>query len=172
VRGYLVLLLLAGAGGCARDDGHWPSLKPRPAELRGLQTMRDGDPVRATGASPPPTANVGAIASRLTDAEGEFERLRRGLSVEKAAMTSTLAAAQGSTRNSDAWAAAQLQLTRVEAVAGQLDDLQPSVEQLSRDAQAADGEKLARARALAAGLDMDRATLSRLTQAARDALAR
>ncbi len=87
-------------------------------------------------------------------------------------MTSTLAAAQGSARDSDAWATAQLQLTRVEAVAGQLDDLQPSVEQLLRDAQAADGEKLARARALAAGLDMDRATLSRLTQAARDALAR
>lgn len=134
--------------------------------------MRDGDPVHATAAPPTPAANSGAVASRLTRAEGELARLRHGLGVEEAAMTSALAAVQGSARDSDAWAAAQLQLTRVEVIAGQLDDLQPGAAQLGRDAEGADAPTLARARALVAGLEANRATLSRMTQTARDALAR
>lgn len=173
MRVYLTLWLLVGA--CARDDGRWPSLKPRPAELRDLRAIQDGAPpdgtVRASSTSTP-IVKPSTIISRLTDCETNFANVRRGLSVEQAAMRSALAAAQGSPRNRDAWAAAQLQLTRVDVVAAQLDDLQPDVGQLARDAEGADAATLARVRALTAGLDSERATLSRLTQAARDALAR
>ena len=134
--------------------------------------MREGDPLHATVAPPAPIIDPGAIASRLTSAEGELAKVRHGLGVEEAAMTSALAAAQGSARESDAWGTAQLQLTRLEVIAGQLADLEPGVAQLTRDAEGADAATLARARALAANVESSRATLSRVTQAARDALAR
>lgn len=167
---WLIIPVLSAAA-CARDDGRWPSLAPRAAELRGLQSLREGG-------APLPAAQVaakvatGAVEPRLAAAERDLASARRGLGVERAAMASALAAAQGSTKDSGAWATAQLQLTRVDATVARLDELVPGIEAIAREAETGDAATRARAHGLAAGLTTDRATLSRLAQTARDALAR
>ena len=114
-RAWLLLLL---APGCAREHGRWPSLAPRPGELRRLDAGMNAAP--ATAPEPPPLEPALPVDPK---AAGEWAKLRPRVPVATAALDRALARATRGRAGDEAWAAAQVEVSRAEQVKGDLDDL-------------------------------------------------
>ena len=148
------LVLACGLAACAHDRGGWPTLAPRPAEVRSVAP----DPITPVRAAPaqapkPSIAPDPAAPSALV-------RLRPRIAAIGVALARALGAAARAPSGSEPWAVAQTELSRAEQLLGDLDDLLP---RFGSNA----GTPLAPGDARAA-----REALSRQIEAAKHALAR
>jgi len=110
IRSRLPLALVAvllPLGGCARDDGRFPSLAPRPGEARGFGEPEAPPPVPVT-ADPALDRQVAALAARLDAAAQGFD------SAADRAEPLT-AQARGAAEGSERWIAAQSALSELDA---------------------------------------------------------
>ena len=149
----LPLLLLAGA--CAREAGPWPSLAARPGELRRLDAGMNAAPA-ATPEPPPPEPALPVDPK----AAGEWAILKPRVPATLTQLDQALARARRARAGDEAWAAAQLAVSRAEQVKGDLDDLAPRFGGPA-DQPAAPADLTAARADLARRLESAKATLAR-----------
>jgi hypothetical protein len=110
IRSRLLLALLVALlplGACARQDGSFPSLAPRPGEARGFGEP-DVPPPAPVTADPALDGKVAALVGRLDAAGKSFD--------SAAARAEPLAGrARGAAEGSDPWIAAQSALSELDA---------------------------------------------------------
>lgn len=95
------------ASGCARQDGSFPSLAPRPGEAKGFGEP-EAPPAPPLTADPALDRQVAALTARLEEAGRSFD--------SAAARAEPLAArARGAAEGSEAWIAAQSALSELDA---------------------------------------------------------
>ena len=135
---------------CANMDGDWPSLKT-PAEQRAgtcdnLQVaMADPRSVaalqQAGGAQPPqapqgaaaPAVDAAAVAARLAEEIRDFQAAQTTWSSQRTATEAAVNAARTAAPASEAWATAQLELTRLNQAAARFDQIRERVALLTGD---------------------------------------
>ena len=149
---------------CASMEGDWPSLKtpaerqagtcndtqlamaePQPAPQPAPQT--EPKPVAGTaapdsvasGAAAAP--NVAAVATRLAEEKRDFDSALASWTRQRAATESAANAARNAAPASEAWATAQLELTRLNQSAARFEQIRDAVNRVTGDLalQAANG---------------------------------
>lgn len=136
-------LLMAALGGCAAPSDY-PSLAPRTVEEGSF-----AEPARVATPVGTPEAQAGArYASFVTRAHAADDAFRS--TVEAGA--AVLRAGQAAPVGSDAWGAAQQQLTRVEAARGALTEVLLALQAASDTPEVRDDSGLAVAAARALGI--------------------
>lgn len=138
---------------CASMEGDWPSLKT-PAErqagtcdnaqlaLADVQTAPK--PVASSttpGAAPSGTAtagaaaapNVAAVATRLAEEQRDFDTALASWTKQRTAAESAASAARNAAPASEAWATAQLELTRLNQSAARFDQIRDAVNRVTGD---------------------------------------
>ena len=157
-----VLLVFAG---CARAGGDWPSLARREAERQPAAEVVDEGSAVAVAPARVSVAQRRLLDERWTVAERERLALASRLAVQVRATEAAVARVRGGSPQDDPWAAAQLELTRLERMAADLDDLGRRISEAVPAASA-------REQRLAADIEAMRARLSGVVEAARRALVR
>ena len=116
-------------GGCARDDGSFPSLAPRAAEKGGFD-----EPIAA---APAPVLADPALDARLRDLGAKLDAVRLGFDAGAARADRAAGVAGARTVGSDAWLDAQTALAT-------LDDWRSQASGLATDVETLAGEQAAR----------------------------
>ena len=134
-----LFLLLATAGCAATAQGEWPSLARRPGEIEsGARAAPAAEPPAETSAPAGDPAPDAVAAGRTADAAREFDEVRARWERQRTATEAAVAAARGTTPSSQAWAKAQLELTRLERIGAEMSDLRDRADAIAGDlAQAA-----------------------------------
>lgn len=128
---------------CANMEGDWPSLKT-PAE-RQAGTCNDTrlalaeTPVRGSGAetaaaqagSGGPT--LAAVATRIAEEQRDFTMALQNWTKQRAAAESAVNAAAGAAPASQAWATAQLEMSRFDQTAARFDQIRDAVSRAAGD---------------------------------------
>lgn len=143
---------------CASMEGDWPSLKT-PAErqagtcdnaqlaLADLQTAPKpvasgltpdaATPGAATAGPATPGAaaapNVAAVATRLAEEQRDFDTALASWTKQRTATESAASAARNAAPASEAWATAQLELTRLNQSAARFDQIRDAVSRVTGD---------------------------------------
>lgn len=137
---------------CANMKGEWPSLKT-PAERQAgtcdnLEVaMADRQSLAAltaqgTGAQgvPQPSATgtvagptLAAVATRLAEEQRDFDTALQGWTRQRAATESAVNAASNAAPASEAWATAELELTRFNQSAARFDEIRDAVNRVTGD---------------------------------------
>jgi len=113
----LPLLLLTAA--CAHDPGGWPSLAPRAAELRRLDQGATATLVAEAPPEPPQAPPRAADPAAPRD----WARMKPRVAPVQAALDRAMRTASSARAGSTPWADAQIELSRAEQLAGDLDDI-------------------------------------------------
>ncbi|MFQ3594670.1 MAG: hypothetical protein SNJ63_00980 [Sphingomonadaceae bacterium] len=171
IRLTLLLVAVAGgllvAGGCRSSGGDYPSLLPRPDEApRAL----DAGPAAPVTLSP---AERQALVDELAQAERARASAADEVARARAALAGPLAAARRAAPGSDAWAAAQLALSRLDQARAELAAILAGMQTMAilvDPLEADDPDRLAHD-ALRARLEADVAQAAALAEAAGRALA-
>jgi hypothetical protein len=139
-----LLLLLATAGCAATADGQWPSLARRPGEIEsggGAAPQPEIVPAAtpAEAAAPPgDAAPVAVAAGRTAAAAREFNEVEARWQRQRGVTEAAVTAARGAAPSSQAWAKAQLELTRLERIGAEIAELRDRTDAIAGDlAQAA-----------------------------------
>jgi hypothetical protein len=146
-----VLATLALLSGCA-DAGTYPSLNPRPIELKAKEMLNEPAPTAPVLAPSNPAllAKIAGLVGQARDSDAAF---RTALNEAR----SVVAAGAGKPGGSEAWVAAQLALSRVEAkrapVGAVLAELDEERRTLLLGPESADTDALERASAQVETLD-------------------
>lgn len=134
---------------CASMEGDWPSLKT-PAERQAgtcdnaqlamaePQTPSQPAPATATtGSSASGTSaaapNVAAVATRLAEEQRDFNAALESWSRQRAATESAVGAARNAAPASEAWATAEMELTRFNQAAARFDQIRDAVNRVTGD---------------------------------------
>ncbi len=133
-----LILLVAAVAGCAGKDGTWPSLARRPIE---------GPRPGAAAVTPPPAAPgvpapvvpvaIGDVSARLSTIDRDAANLGTRIGEQRATAADAAAAAKGTKPDGEAWAKAQLELTRLERLGNQLPDLRAKLDAIAGELAAA-----------------------------------
>lgn len=141
MRSFLILFALV-ATGCAGKDGTWPSLARRPIEgprPSAVTAVPTAAPI-ATPALPaalPPA--IGDVPAQLATIDRDAGNLGTRMGEQRATVTDAVRAAKGSKADSEQWAKAQLELTRLERLGSQLGDLHEKLDVIAGKLAAAAG---------------------------------
>lgn len=152
------LLLPAALLGCARDEGTYPSLSPRPIEKLGFE--EPGAPPPAPVAPDPGLdLEIAAATARLDKAAGDFAAAARRAQA-------AAGRARGVPPGGEAWIEAQTALAELDALRAETSEVLGDLERLSVDRAAAlapdyPALEAARSRAREA-IDAQGATISRI----------
>ncbi|UAJ10452.1 hypothetical protein [Polymorphobacter megasporae] len=148
MRAFLLLLAFV-ATGCAGKDGTWPSLARRPIEGSRPSAAAVGTPVAtaavvtAPAAVPPPATGAGAaigdVPAQLATIDRDAENLGTRIGEQRAATAEAAKSAKGTKADSEEWAKAQLELTRLERLGNQLGDLRGKLDGIAGKLAAAAG---------------------------------
>lgn len=132
----LVLMPLAA---CAASGGEWPSLKT-PAEKRAdagdapvAMAEADAPAARPAPVATPATPDLAAIRARLAEERRDFEVAAKRWASQQATTEAAVTAARGAPAASEAWAKAQIELTRLSEAAAKFDDTRASVNRCAGD---------------------------------------
>ena len=140
------------------DDGPYPSLAPRAAELKGFEEP-DAPPPAPVVADPRLDAEVAGLSARLAKAAGAFATAAR-------AATAAGARARGAAAGSEPWIAAQLALAELDVLRTETSETVTDLDQLAiarATTLAPDYPALETARAEArAEADREAATIARI----------
>lgn len=117
------LLIILACGGCARDDGPYPSLSPRAIEKLGFD-VPDAPPPVPVVADPALDVEVAAADARTDRAARDFTTALVG--VERAAR-----AARGAAAGSEAWIAAQVALADLDSSRAELSEVLANLDELA-----------------------------------------
>ena len=120
---FALLLLVLACGGCARDDGPYPSLAPRAIERLGFDEP-DAPPPAPVVADPALDIEVAAAGARIDKAAGDFTRALGG--VEAAARAS-----RGAAAGSEAWIAAQTALAELDGLRAEVSEVLSDLDALA-----------------------------------------
>jgi len=141
---FLVFL----ATGCAGNGGSWPSLARRPIEgMRVPPTAKAVSapvtpvtpvtlPTAATVPAPLPPA-LGDVPAQLATIDRDAAHLGTRIGDQRGAAADAATAAKGSKADSEAWAKAQLELTRLERLGNQVGDLRGRLDAIAGELAAA-----------------------------------
>ena len=153
----LILIALIALPACAQSKGNWPSLAPR-----AIESATPGSAPAATSVSGPDAAVIDANA-RLTVIGRELDTLTTRWNLQAKATNAAVAAARGSAPSSEVWSTAQLELTRLNQIGNQIEDMRSRLDRVAGDlavaasagadaraAIAATGAQIARVQTLAA----------------------
>lgn len=102
-----LLLGLVLLGGCARDEGSFPSLAARPAEKRGF--------AEPEARAPTPAAVDPALDGRIAALDTRLATATRGFDAAAARAEPAAARARGSAAGSESWIAAQSALSDLDS---------------------------------------------------------
>lgn len=137
---------------CANMQGDWPSLKT-PAERQAgtcndtqiamaeLQAAPQTAPSPVTDSASPGTVtsstaaapNVAAVSTRLAEEKRDFDSALASWTKQRAATESAANAARTAAPASEAWATAQLELTRLNQSAARFDQIRDAVNRVTGD---------------------------------------
>jgi hypothetical protein len=117
------LFLILACGGCARDDGPYPSLAPRAIEKLGFDEPDAPAPVPLV-ADPELDVEIAAAGARLDKASGDFTRILVG--VEAAARR-----ARGTAVGSENWIAAQIALAELDGLRAEVSEVLSNLDDLA-----------------------------------------
>lgn len=133
---------------CASMEGDWPSLKT-PAErqagtcdnaqlaLADLQTapkpVASGLTPDAATAGAAAAPDVAAVATRLAEEQRDFDTALASWTKQRTATESAASAARNAAPASEAWATAQLELTRLNQSAARFDQIRDAVSRVTGD---------------------------------------
>ena len=149
----IVPLLLAACAGA--DGGAWPSLAVRPGEIAPLVPRPEAG-TAPVSAAPAPRQAVDTArddgAARLAAIERDMQAFAARLTTQLAATARAAAAAKGTAAGSEAGAAGQLELSRLDRLGGQGTDLRDRLDALAGD-MALHGEAGARLTAVGASIN-------------------
>jgi hypothetical protein len=144
----LLLVALIALPACAQSKDKWPSLAPRAIESA---TPGSAAPAQPATVSAPAAAVIDANA-RLTVIGREVDTLETRWNVQAKATAAAVTAARGSAPSSEIWSTAQLELTRLNQLGNQIDDMRVRLDRIAGDlAVAANGGADARAAIAATG---------------------
>ena len=138
---FLVFL----ATGCAGNGGSWPSLARRPIEgMRVPPTAKAVSapvtpmtlPTAAPVPAPLPPA-LGDVPAQLATIDRDAAHLGTRIGDQRGAAADAATAAKGSKADSEAWAKAQLELTRLERLGNQVGDLRGRLDAIAGELAAA-----------------------------------
>lgn len=134
-----LLLLLATAGCAATADGEWPSLARRPGEIESGSRAAPPTATPPEAAAPSgDAAPVAVAAGRTAAAAREFDEVAERWQRQRGATEAAVTAARGAAPSSQAWAKAQLELTRLERIGAEIAELRDRTDAIAGDlAQAA-----------------------------------
>lgn len=121
ISALLIPILLSG--GCARDDGAYPSLALRAIEKLGFDEP-DAPPPVPVVADPELDVDVAAAGARLDKAEADFTGALGG--VEAAAR-----AARGAAAGSEAWITAQTALAELDGTRAEVSEVLSNLDDLA-----------------------------------------
>jgi hypothetical protein len=133
----LLLLLLPA---CSAADGKWPSLARRPGELSTTQTAPAASasaPVAgpaseaAVAADAAPAGPAVVAAARLSEIQRDVAEADARWRRQNEATQRAVAAARGTAQSSEAWAGAQLELSRLEKAGAALRELRERLDSVS-----------------------------------------
>ncbi len=133
---------------CANKGGEWPSLKT-PAERQAgtcndTQVVKADLPFAETGAPPAPTEQsmagqnsaepgVAAVAARLADEQRAFSMALESWNKQRGVTEAAVAAAKNAAPASEAWATAELELSRFNQTAARFDEIRDAVNGMTGD---------------------------------------
>ncbi len=165
------LLLLA----CTGAGGNWPSLARRPAEkiAAGLPATPDAGSAPTSAATAAPSSTITIAAARIADADKDLTVIEARWKRQQAATEAAVVTGRSAARDSDAWSAAQLELSRFGKIGAQASDARERLNAIAGDLSkaaaegaevsaslAATGKLIARADALIEAHGKAAATLS------------
>lgn len=141
MRFFLISLALV-ATGCAGKDGTWPSLARRP-----IEGPRPSTAVAAPAAAAPatpvqpvaPPAAIGDVSAQLATIDRDAENLGTRIGEQRTAVTDAARVSKGTKADSEQWAKAQLELTRLERLGSQIGDLRDKLDGIAGKLAAAAG---------------------------------
>ena len=138
---------------CANKGGEWPSLKT-PAERQAgtcndTQVVKADLPFAETGAPPAPTGQnmagqnkagqnsaepgVAAVTARLADEQRAFSMALESWNKQRGVTEAAVAAAKNAAPASEAWATAELELSRFNQTAARFDEIRDAVNGMTGD---------------------------------------
>ena len=131
--------LLLMVAGCAGTDGTWPSLA-----RRSIEGPRPGAVVTAEVAGPSIQAAVVSpvivdVSAQVATIDRDAANLGTRIAEQRATAAVAASAARGSKSDSEAWAKAQFELTRLERLGNQLGDLRGRLDAIAGKLAAAAG---------------------------------
>lgn len=159
---------------CAGAGNNWPSLARRPAEkiAAGLSAPADAPSAASEAATAPPSSVVTVAAARISDSDKDLTGIETRWKRQETATQVAVATAKSAARDSDAWSAAQLELSRFGKIGAQASDARERLNAIAGDlavaaangsdvasSLAATGKLIARADALIAAHSAAAATL-------------
>ncbi|MGI4877490.1 MAG: hypothetical protein ACRYG4_08390 [Janthinobacterium lividum] len=137
---WSVPLLVFALAACAGSGGTWPSLARRTGEgapmvARPAPGSNAGSSVAAPPVAAAPVAvlpvSIADVPARLSTIERDLTDLASRLQQQSATTGTAIAAARGAKTDSDAWSAAQLQLTRLEQSGNQVGDIRDRLDRVA-----------------------------------------
>jgi hypothetical protein len=141
MRSFLILLALIVTG-CAGKDGTWPSLARRPIEGPRPLAVAAAPAAAATATPAPPAAlppAIGDVSAQLATIDRDAGNLGTRIGEQRTAVADAARTAKGLKADSEQWAKAQLELTRLERLGSQLGDLREKLDAIAGKLAAAAG---------------------------------
>jgi hypothetical protein len=114
----LIFLALIALAACAQSKGNWPSLAPRAIEATPPITLAAASVTAAVPSAPVLDANA-----RLATVGRDLDALEKRWQAQAKTTATAVAAAKGTATSSDAWSAAQLELTALDQLGNQIADM-------------------------------------------------